>query len=244
MESSGKFLNHAGTFQEVQLAQAEEEAKPARMVNHINILGFSQPEKLAEGLCPQCNAVLDLWISSQGLELSLPGIYDINELAARTENREINPPDIRTKNFPIIIDVSETAAERANSKSSLTGALMDVLLKPIPCSINLKKTVFYLILTVALIALVIQAVYYFWPAIWEPRIIPINTNWITIAGILILILLCLVVVNYLTYKFKSFDSEPNQIDRWTLASSIIIVDYYLLSRIALPLLLILKLNIP
>jgi hypothetical protein len=162
MESSNEFLYEAGAFQEVQLAQAEEEAKPARMVNHINILGFSQPEKLAEGLCPQCNAMLDLWISSQGLELSLPGIYDINELAARMENREINPPDIRTKNFPIIIDASETA----NTKSSLTGALMDVLLKPIPCSINLKKTVFYLILTITLIALVIQAVYYFWPAIW------------------------------------------------------------------------------
>jgi len=122
MESLGKFLNHAGTFQEVQLAEAEAEGKPAKMVNHINILGFSQPEKLAEGLCPQCSAMLDLWISSQGLELSLPGIYDINELAARTENREKNPQDIRTKNFPIIIDASETT----NTKSSLTGALMDV----------------------------------------------------------------------------------------------------------------------
>jgi len=243
MESSGKLLNHAGTFQEVQLAEAEAEAKPARMVNHINILGYSQPEKLAEGLCPQCNAMLDLWISGQGLELSLPGIYNSNELAARPENRENNPPYIRTKNFPIIIDASETAAERANSKSSLTGALMDVLLKPIPCSINLKKTVFYLILTVASVALVIQAVYYFWPAIWEPRIIPLNTNWVTITGTLILILIGLIAVNYLTYKFKSSDSGPNQIDRWMLASSLVIIIYYLLSWIALPLLLMAKFTI-
>ncbi|MEQ8176518.1 MAG: hypothetical protein ABRQ26_15815 [Syntrophomonadaceae bacterium] len=239
MESSGKFLNHAGTFQEVQLAEAEAEAKPARMVNHINILGFSQPEKLAEGLCPQCNAMLDLWISGQGLELSRLGNYDIDELATRTEYREKNPPDIRARNFPIIMDASETA----NTKSSLMGALMDFLLKPIPCSINLKKTVVYLILTVALIALVIRAVYYFWPAIWEPRIILLDTDWITIAGILILILIGLVAVNYLAYKFKSSDSGPNQIDRWMLASSLIIVIYCLLSWIALPLLLVYKLNL-
>lgn len=239
MESSNEFLYEADTFQGEQLAEAEAEAKPTRMVNHINILGYSQPEKLAEGLCPQCNAMLDLWISGQGLELSLPGIYDSNELAARTENREKNPPDIRTKNFPIVIDASETA----NTKSSLMGALMDVLLKPIPCSINLKKTVFYLILTVALIALVIQTVYYFWPAIWESRIILVDTDWITITGTLMLILISLVAVNYLAYKFKSSDSGPNQIDRWMLASSLVISIYYLLSWIALPLLLIYKLNL-
>lgn len=242
MENSNEFLCDTGTFQGVQLVEADLEAKPARMVNHINILGFSQPERLAEGLCPKCNAMLDLWISGQGLELSLPSNYDIDDIATRTEYKEKNPPG--AKKFPIIIDASETAAERANSKSSLTGALMDVLLKPIPCSINLKKTVFYLILTVASIALVIQAIYYFWPAIWEPRIILLDTDWVAIIGILVLILIGLVVINYLTYKFRSSDSGPNQIDRWMLASSLVIVYYYLLSWLALPLLLIYKLDLP
>lgn len=148
------------------------------------------------------------------------------------------------KNIPIIMDASVTAAEHANSKSSFFGALMDILLKPMPFSINLKKLVFYLLLIFVSIALLIQAVYYFWPATWEPHIIPLNTNWTAIIGILFLIIAGLAAVNYLTYKFRSSDSGPNQIDGWMLASSIIIVDYYLLSRIALPLLLIYKLNLP
>ncbi|MEN6463054.1 MAG: hypothetical protein ABFC94_17010 [Syntrophomonas sp.] len=243
MESSNEFIDEVGTFKGT-LAGAESEVKPARMVNHINFIGISQPEKLAEGLCPKCKTMLDLWISRHGLELSLSDNCYINKPAAKMEYCEKNPPGIREKKVPIIMDASIIAAESTNTKSSLCGALMDLLLKPISLPINLKKIVFYALLTFALIALLIQAVYYFWPAIWEPRIIALDTNWAAIMGTLILIIIGLAAVNYITYRFKSSDCGPNQIDRWTLASSIIIVDYYLLSRIALPLLLIYQLNLP
>lgn len=243
MESSNEFIDEVGTF-EGTMAGAESEIKPARMVNHINFIGISQPEKLAEGLCPKCKTMLDLWISGKGLELSLSDNCYINETAAKMEYYEKNPPDTRAKKVPIIMDASIITSESMNTESSLFGALMDFLLKPRSCPINLKRIVFYALLTLASIALLIQAVYYFWPAIWEPRIIALDTNWAAIMGTLILIIIGLAAVNYITYKFRSSDSDPNQIDRWALASSIIIVDYYLLSRIALPLLLIYKLNLP
>lgn len=184
-----------------------------KMINHISIVGVHEPEKLAEGLCPHCQAMVDLWMTGQGLELASHGEdYKLN----------INEENDRT----------------------LLGFTKNLLLKNIPIPVSYKRTVFYALLTFASMALLIQALYYFWPPIWEPRIIPLDIHWLATMQTLLLILLGLTAVNFLTYKFRSSDSGPNQIDRWTLASSIIIVDYYLLSRIALPLLLIYKLNLP
>lgn len=42
----------------------------AKMTNHVNILGFKQPEKLAEGPCPHCTHLVALWATAQGLVLS------------------------------------------------------------------------------------------------------------------------------------------------------------------------------
>lgn len=95
MESSNIFFDEVGELQGTKTVGAESEIKPAKMVHHINFIGISQPEKLAEGLCPKCKTILDLWISGQGLELSLPDNCYINESATMMEHGEKNPPDTR-----------------------------------------------------------------------------------------------------------------------------------------------------
>lgn len=49
----------------------EAQTAIAKMTNHIKLLGFDQPEKLAEGPCPHCHNMIVLWATAQGLELSL-----------------------------------------------------------------------------------------------------------------------------------------------------------------------------
>jgi len=45
----------------------------AKMYNHADIRENLQPQKLAEGPCPNCNAILDIWLTGKGLELSRSG---------------------------------------------------------------------------------------------------------------------------------------------------------------------------
>ena len=45
----------------------------AKMVNHMDIREELSPEKLAEGPCPNCQAILDIWLTGKGLELSRCG---------------------------------------------------------------------------------------------------------------------------------------------------------------------------
>jgi len=52
------------------LAPAMSPKKAVKMNNCISIIGVSQREMLARGLCPHCKKLLDLWITEQGLELS------------------------------------------------------------------------------------------------------------------------------------------------------------------------------
>jgi hypothetical protein len=56
------------------------EIKPetARMVNHVDIRETLKAEKLAEGPCPNCKAILDIWLTGKGVELSRIGRgYDV-----------------------------------------------------------------------------------------------------------------------------------------------------------------------
>lgn len=43
-----------------------------RMTVNINILGVCQPEKLAQGMCPCCKSMIELWLLPQGVEITLP----------------------------------------------------------------------------------------------------------------------------------------------------------------------------
>jgi hypothetical protein len=48
------------------------------MTVNINILGVCQPEKLAQGMCPCCKSMIELWLLPQGVEITLPGQeYDV-----------------------------------------------------------------------------------------------------------------------------------------------------------------------
>jgi len=57
----------------VGLKKREIKTDSAKMINHINIIGVRQPEKLAEGLCPHCQAKIYLWLTGQGVEMSVNG---------------------------------------------------------------------------------------------------------------------------------------------------------------------------
>lgn len=50
----------------------------AKMINHMNIIGVREPEKLAEGLCPHCQARIYLWLTDQGVEMSING-FEVKE---------------------------------------------------------------------------------------------------------------------------------------------------------------------
>ncbi|MEN6389368.1 MAG: hypothetical protein ABFD04_03055 [Syntrophomonas sp.] len=51
----------------------KEDAETGKMDNHITVAGVLKPEKLACGPCPGCRAIIDVWISEKGVELSLHG---------------------------------------------------------------------------------------------------------------------------------------------------------------------------
>jgi|GEM_PF-6462797 hypothetical protein len=52
-------------------SEVEKQPGAVRMINNTSICGVQNPEKLAEGLCPHCHGLIDLWITAQGFELSL-----------------------------------------------------------------------------------------------------------------------------------------------------------------------------
>lgn len=103
---------------------------------------------------------------------------------------------------------------------------------------NLKKAFFFMITIAALIFIIIQAAWYFCPPVWEARIIIVNTDWSGIIAKLGLFTLLLAVVNYLLYRQKGSDNESYQIDKWSLASSSVVLVYYVISYLVLPLILI------
>lgn len=41
------------------------------MVNHVDIRQVLDPVKIAEGPCPNCGSILDVWLTGNGLELSV-----------------------------------------------------------------------------------------------------------------------------------------------------------------------------
>ena len=54
----------------ISLVDTESKSATAKMVNKIAFLGVTHPEILAEGFCPNCITMVDLWVTSHGLELS------------------------------------------------------------------------------------------------------------------------------------------------------------------------------
>lgn len=50
--------------------ETENNSETARMTNSINIMGFQNPEKVADGRCPHCGGFIDLWVTTDGFELS------------------------------------------------------------------------------------------------------------------------------------------------------------------------------
>lgn len=137
---------------------------------------------------------------------------------------------------PIIIESNK-------EETPLISKISAFLLMPISCPINLKRTIFFVLLAFASIALLIQGIYYFWPIKDGIQLISLNTNWTVIIRNLFLILLGLSAINFVSYKSGFSDSGPDQIDKWTMGSSIVAFSYCLLSSIILPLLLISHLNI-
>jgi len=104
------------------------------------------------------------------------------------------------------------------------------------------KKVFVGTFIYVLILILIQINSYFFPAVWESTIITINTDWIGIILILVMIILALAILNSLAYRHRTSTSEPDHVDRWILASSSVVVAYYVLSRIVLPLILLSKVS--
>jgi hypothetical protein len=48
----------------------EHSPSSSKMTSDISILGVNNPEKLAHGQCPHCNARVYLWMTGDGVELS------------------------------------------------------------------------------------------------------------------------------------------------------------------------------
>lgn len=51
----------------------KEKAETEKMNNHVTVAGVLKPEKLAEGPCPGCREIIDVWLTEKGVELSLHG---------------------------------------------------------------------------------------------------------------------------------------------------------------------------
>jgi hypothetical protein len=221
----------------ISLVDTESKSPTAKMVNKIAFLGVTHPEILAEGFCPNCITMVDLWVTSQGLELSLHGErysvespVEIDEEEKRAFHPSVNPVIMESQPF-------------YKEETSLISKISDLLLMPISCPINFKRTIFFVLLILASIALLIQGLYYFWPVTGEIQLISLNINWAVIIRNLFLVLFGLIAINFVSYKAGFSDSSPDQIDKWTLGSSIVAFSYCLLSSIILPLLLLSHLNI-
>lgn len=227
----------------ISLVDTESKSPTAKMVNKIAFLGVTNPEILAEGFCPNCITMVDLWVTSQGLELSLHGSEYKVESPIEMDKDEYKAFQPSVKDSLGSKNMTNKNQSFHKEESSLIAKMSALLLMPISCPINLKKTIFFVLLGFASIALLIQGVYYFWPVNDEIQLISLNTNWPVIIRNLFLVLFGLITINLVSYKAGFSDSDPDQIDKWTLGSSIVAFSYCLLSSIILPLLLISHLNI-
>lgn len=220
-------------LQEVSMIEMESEAAKVRMSNSIGIIGIREPEKLAEGNCPYCHTMVDLWATNQGLELSLHKKGYSPKPVYQEEQKY--SPDRST----IIIDTPHS-----QTKVSFTQTIIDYLLLPIPCPINFKRALFFTIVVLTSVALLIQTIYLFWPAIFEPRILLMDNDWAGNIKTMGLIAFALVVINFIAYKVHLSDSGANQIDKWIFTSSIVIFVYCIVSNILLPVIWLYHLNLP
>lgn len=239
MGSVNESVCDASVFMEQPSAKAEPEAV-VKMAKCVGIVGIHHPEKLGEGHCPGCQTMVDLWATNQGFELSLHGKgYRLDpDLGALTKE---TPAHSRKEEPPVRIPL---VIENSNVEISPMPSLIGFLLTPIPCSINIKRAVYFVLLGVTSVALLVQIVYLFWPPIMEPRIISLDTDWAGAFKTLGFFIFALTMINIIAYKVGFSDSGPNQVDKWILASSIVILAYYLLSGILLPVLFLIYLNMP
>lgn len=220
-------------FRQVTMIEMESDAARVRMSNSIGIIGIHEPEKLAEGNCPSCHTMVDLWATNQGLELSLHK-KGYNSKPVYQEEQKCS-----SAQPPIIIDT-----QHSQRRIPFSQVVVDYLLLPIPCSINVKKSLFFTIIILGSVALLIQTAYLFWPAIFEPRILLIDNDLMRTAKTMGLIACALIVINFIAYKVHLSDSGANQIDEWIFASSILIIAYYIASNILLPVIWLYHLNLP
>jgi len=239
MGSGNESVCDTYVFQEASSAHAEPEAV-VKMAKSVGIVGIHQPEKLGEGYCPGCQTMVDLWATNRGFELSLHGKgYRLSpNLGAPTGETPANTgKEEPSARIPLVI-------ENPKIKIYPMPSLIDFLLTPIPCTINIKRTVFFVLLSLASVALLIQIVYWFLPANMEPRIMLLDIDWAGAFKTLGFFICTLITINIIAYKVGFSDSGPDQIDRWVLVSSIVIIAYYLLSGIILPVLFLNYLRMP
>lgn len=95
---------------------------------------------------------------------------------------------------------------------------------------NLQKITFFVVLAVSLV--ISQLVEYYYPK--EILITVIDASWAENTKTLGLYALGLVVLNIIAYKSEYRYSPKNKFDKWMLASSVVILVCYSLTRLLLP----------
>jgi len=105
---------------------------------------------------------------------------------------------------------------------------------------NLQKITFFIVLAVSLLLVILQLVEYYYPK--DILITVIDASWSQNIKTLGLYALGLVVLNVIAYKSDYQTSPKNKYDRWMLASSVVILLCYGLTRLLLPYIFIAQLS--
>jgi len=97
---------------------------------------------------------------------------------------------------------------------------------------NIQKKAFFIILAIFVLATICQLYDYFYPM--DVHVIIMDESWAQITITLVLATLFLVAINIVTFKAATSNSNINEIDSWIMASSVLILAFYLLTRIVIP----------
>lgn len=68
-----RLLNYSKYKSQQKTANPLKDQTTVTMASHIPIIGITQTEKLAEGLCPCCRSMICMWLTPQGVEVSVHG---------------------------------------------------------------------------------------------------------------------------------------------------------------------------
>jgi hypothetical protein len=97
---------------------------------------------------------------------------------------------------------------------------------------QIQKKLFFIILALSVLAIIGQLYYCFFPL--DIQVIIMGDNWEQSKFTLVLITFVLIVINIVAYKAEFSNSKANEIDTWFMASSVLILTFYILTRIAIP----------